>query len=51
MGINSPLRGDLIDPIIRMSYNRNVGLMLNPDLALLVINAGISERGVAQTHV
>ena len=32
-------------------YNRNTGLGLNADLALLVVDAGVSERGVAQTLV
>ena len=32
-------------------YNRNAGLALDTDLALLVVDAGVSKRGVAQTRV
>ena len=31
-------------------YNRNAGLALDADLALLVVDAGL-ECGVAQTHI
>ena len=34
-----------------VSYNRNVGLALDADLTLLVVNAGVSKRGVAQTRI
>ena len=51
MGINSHIRGELIDPIMEVSYNRNVGLALDAYLALPVVDAGVSERGVAQTRI
>ena len=51
MGINSPITWELIDLVMRVSYNRNAGLVLDADLALLVVNTGISERGVAQTRI
>jgi len=34
-----------------VSYNRNAGLALDADLALLVVDASISERRVSQTRV
>ena len=51
MGIKSPLRGELIELVMGVCYNRNVGLALDADLILLVVDAGISERGVAQTRI
>jgi len=51
MGINSPLRRELIDPIMGVCYNRNTGLAIDADLALLVVDAGVSEREVAQARV
>jgi len=51
MGINSPLREELIDPVMEINYNRNAGLVLNANLALLVVNADVSKRGVSQTRV
>ena len=51
MGINSPLRGKLIDPVMGVCYNRNAGLALDADLELLVVDAGVSECGVAQTRI
>jgi len=50
MGINSPLRGESIDPVIGVNYNRNVGLPLGADLALLVVNAGISVRTLSFSY-
>ena len=44
MGINSPLRGESIDLIMRASYNRNTVLALDADLALLVVDADVSVR-------
>ena len=44
MGINSPSRENLIDPVIRMSYNRNAGLAVDMDLMLLVVDADVSVR-------
>jgi len=32
-------------------YNRNAGLALDIDLALLVVDAGVLERGVSQTNI
>jgi len=32
-------------------YNKNVGLALDIDLVLLIVDAGILERGVAQTRI
>ena len=52
MGINSPLHGELIDPVMGVSYNKNVGLALDADLTLFVVDADVSlECGVARTHV
>ena len=51
MEINSPLHWELIYPVMGVSYNRNAGLALDADLALLVVEAGISERGVAKIHI
>ena len=51
MGINSPGCGELIDPVMGVCYNRNVGLVLDADLALLVVDAGVSECGVDQTRI
>ena len=50
-GLTPPLRGELIDPVMDVSYNKNAGLMLDADPVLLVVDAGISEREVAQTHI
>ena len=58
MGINSPLRGELIDPVMGINYNRTAGLMLDTDLALLVVDADAellrlafgAWSGVAQTR-
>jgi len=44
MGINFPLRGESIDPVMGVSYNRNVGLALDADLALIAVDIGISVR-------
>ena len=44
MGINSPLRGESIDPVMGVSYNRNAGLELDADLALKVVDTGVSVR-------
>ena len=44
MGINFLLRGESNDPIRGVNYNRNAGLALDTDLALLVVDAGISVR-------
>jgi len=35
MGLTLILRGELIDPVMGISYNRNMGLALDADLALL----------------
>ena len=51
MGINSPIMWELIDPVMRVGYNKNAGLALDVDLALLVVDAGVSECGVTQTRV
>jgi len=51
MGLTFPLCGELIDPIMGVCYNINVGFVLDADLMLLVIDAGVSERRVVQTHV
>ena len=51
MGLTPPLRGELIDPIIGVSYNRNAGLALDVDLTLLVVNASVSKHEVAHTRV
>ena len=51
MGLTPLLRGELIDPAMRICYNRNTGLALDVDLAFLIVNTGVSERGVAQTRV
>ena len=51
MGINSSLHGESIDPVMGISYNRNMGLALDADLALLVVDVGVSEHRVAQTHI
>ena len=32
-------------------YNRNTSLTRDVELPLLVVDAGVSEHGVAQTHV
>jgi len=44
MGINSTLRRESIDPVMEVDYNRNVGLTLETDLTLLVVDAGVSAR-------
>ena len=42
-GLNPRLYGELIDPVMGVSYNRNAGLALDVDLALLVVDPGISD--------
>ena len=42
---------ELIDLVVGVCCNRNAGLALDADLALLVVDTGVSERGVAQTRV
>jgi len=49
--LTPPLYGELIDPIMGVCYKRNMGFALDEDLALLVLDASVSEWGVAQTHV
>ena len=34
-----------------VSYNRNVGVALDADFALLVVDANVSKRSVAQTRI
>ena len=51
MGINSPGCGELIDPVMGVCYNRNAGLVLDTDLVLVFVDAGVLECGVAQTHI
>jgi len=51
MGLTPPLCGELIDSVMGVCYNRNAGLALDADLALLIVDAGISKLGVAQTRV
>ena len=36
---------------MRVYYNRNADLALDVDLASLVVDAGVSKYGVAQTRV
>ena len=44
MGINSPLRGESVGPVMGVSYNINASFVLDADLALLVVNADVSVR-------
>ena len=39
------------DPVMGVSYNRNTCLLLDADLALLVVDASVSKRGVVQTRI
>jgi len=43
-GLTPLLHRELIDPVVRVNYNRNAGLVLDADLALLIVDAGISVR-------
>ena len=43
MGLTVPLCEKLINPVMGISYNRNVGLVLNAGLALFVIDADVSS--------
>ena len=43
MGINSSLCWELIDPVMGVCNNRNAGLTLDADLALLVVDADFSN--------
>ena len=51
MGINSHITWGVNWPSNGVSYNRKAGLALHMDLALLVVDVGVSKRGVAQTRV
>jgi len=44
MGINSLSRGESIDPVMGVSYNRNTDFALDTDLALLVVDASVLVR-------
>ena len=38
------LHGELIDPVMGISYNKNVGLALDADLALLIVDTDVSVK-------
>jgi len=44
MGLTLTLRGELIDPVMGISYNRNAGPALDTDHVLLVVDADVSVR-------
>jgi len=44
MELTLTLRGELIDPVMKVSYNKNAGLALDVDLALLIVDTGVSAR-------
>ena len=51
MEINFPIMWGVNLPSNGGCYNRNVGLTLDTDLVLLVVDAGVSECRVAQTAI
>jgi len=44
MRINAPITWGVNNPVMKVSYNRNLGLVMDADLVLFVVDADVSVR-------